>query len=203
MTGNSNIIDDLSAALARLPGIGPRQAKRFVYHLLSAGESERAKLVELITALGVSVRQCGECLRFYNGGASACTYCTDRSRDDALLMIVEKDQDLTAVERAGTYKGRYFVLGGVLTLSGKGAIREKELLRAVETRLSKGLAEIVLALSATSEGEHTADRVRELLFPFRERVRISALGRGLATGSELEYADAETLRAALSNRLET
>ncbi len=117
-------------------------------------------------------------------------------------MLVEKDQDLSAVERAGTYKGRYFVLGGVLTLSGKGAIREKELLNTLQGRLDKGLKEIVLALSATSEGEHTADHVRELLAPYRDQLTISLLGRGLATGSELEYSDAETLRAALSNRKE-
>jgi recombination protein RecR len=124
-------------------------------------------------------------------------------------MLVEKDQDLAAIERAGTYKGRYFVLGGVLTLSGKGAIREKELVRTIERRLapSEGrlasLKEVVLALSATSEGEHTADYVRQLLAPYRDQLKISTLGRGLATGSELEYSDAETLRAALSNRKES
>jgi len=199
-----NTIDDLAVALARLPGIGPRQAKRFVFYLLAAPAAERARLAELLTALGKEVRQCPECLRFYNStSATACNYCADPSRDDALLMLVEKDQDLAAVERAGTYRGRYLVLGGVLTLSGKGAIREKELIRAVETRSKKGLQEIVLALSATSEGEHTADRVRELLAPFRQQLKVSELGRGLATGSELEYSDAETLRAALSNRHET
>ena len=199
----SDHIDELARALASLPGIGPRQGKRFVYHLLAAPESERAKLAELITSLGTSVRQCPECLRFYNGTtALICNYCSDGKRDDALLMLVEKDQDLAAVERAGTYKGRYFVLGGVLTLTGKGAIREKELLQAVEKRLKNNLKEIVLALSATSEGEHTADRVRALLAPYRDQVKISVLGRGLATGSELEYSDAETLRAALTNRKE-
>ena len=204
-------IDDLARALARFPGIGPRQGKRFVYHLLSAPASERAELAELITALGKEVHQCPECLRFYTDKSkTVCRYCSDPSRDDSVLMLVEKDQDLTAVERAGTYRGRYFVLGGVLTLSGKGAIREKELLRTIERRLSSFpeqglplLKEIVLALSATSEGEHTADRVRGLLAPYRERVKLSALGRGLATGSELEYSDAETLRAALFNRKET
>jgi recombination protein RecR len=131
-----------------------------------------------------------------------CNYCSDTKRDNALLMLVEKDQDLAAIERAGTYKGRYFVLGGVLTLSGKGAIREKGLLQAIERRLQDGLQEVVLALSATSEGEHTADHVRQLLAPYRDHMKISALGRGLATGSELEYSDAETLRAALTNRKE-
>lgn len=196
-------IEELAHALSRLPGIGPRQGKRFVFHLLAAPAAERTKLAELITALGKDVRQCSECLRFHNGAAATvCRYCTDKSRDDAQLMLVEKDQDLVAVERAGTYRGRYFVLGGVLTLTGKGSIREKELVKAVEERLQNGLKEIVLALSATSEGEHTADRVRELLAPYRDMVRTSMLGRGLSTGSELEYSDAETLRAALSNRKE-
>ena len=204
----ANAIDDLATAFARLPGIGPRQGKRFVYHLLATGAPERARLAELITALGKMVRQCPLCLRYFNGTAvPACGYCTDKSRDDGQLMLIEKDQDLVAVERAGTYKGRYFVLGGVLTLSGKGSIRETELIKTIEKRLNNGsltsLIEVVLALSATSEGEHTADRVRELLAPYRDRLKLSTLGRGLATGSELEYSDAETLRAALQNRHES
>jgi len=205
-------IDELAQALARFPGIGPRQGKRFVFYLLSAPAGERTKLAELIASLGKDVRQCSDCLRFYNpstslgtGGTTAtvCNYCADARRDDTQLLIVEKDQDLAAIERAGTYKGRYFVLGGVLTLTGKGAIREKELDAIVRRRLVAGLKEVVLALGATSEGEHTADRVRELLMPYRDHVKISVLGRGLATGSELEYSDAETLRAALTNRKET
>ena len=126
-------------------------------------------------------------------------------RDDTQLMVVEKDQDLLAVERANAYRGRYFVLGGVLTLSGKGQIRERELVDRVEQRIKnpKPLQEIVLALSATNEGEHTADRIREVLTPLSEHVKLSVLGRGLSTGSELEYADAETLSGALQNRKET
>ncbi len=207
-------IDELATALARLPGIGPRQGKRFVFHLLSIPAAERTKLAELIANLGKNVRQCPECLRFYNGSSAlVCNYCSDGRRDDSILMLVEKDQDLAAIERAGTYKGRYFVLGGVLTLTGKGGIREKELLKRVEKHIKNELSarggsdsggkEIVLALSATSEGEHTADHIRLLLAPYRDLVKTSILGRGLATGSELEYSDAETLRAALSNRKET
>ncbi|MBU6214661.1 toprim domain-containing protein [Patescibacteria group bacterium] len=197
-------IEELARALARFPGIGPRQGKRFVYYLLSSSALERSRLAELILALEKSVLQCPECRRFHNGTTDAlCNYCADARRDDALLMLVEKDQDLAAIERAGTYNGRYFVLGGVLTLTGKGAIREKELIKMTERRAKAGLTEIVLALSATSEGEHTADHIRSLLAPYRDHLKISILGRGLATGSELEYSDAETLRAALTNRKET
>jgi recombination protein RecR len=116
---------------------------------------------------------------------------------------VEKDQDLAALERTGAYRGRYFVLGGTLTLSGKGAIRERELIERVERRSAQGLEEIILALSATSEGEHTADHLRERLSPLREHVKLTILGRGLSTGSELEYADSPTLSSALANRKET
>ena len=206
-------IEELAHFFARLPGIGPRQAKRFVFYLLSTAPAERLQFAEHIAALGKDVRQCPECMRFANGAGPTCSYCKDSARDDALLMVVEKDQDLAAVERAGNYKGRYFVLGGVLTLSGKGAIREKDLVRRVEKYLKNNVSakggsasggkEIVLALSATSEGEHTADRVRELLAPYRDKITLSTLGRGLATGSELEYSDAETLRAALVNRKQT
>jgi recombination protein RecR len=199
----SDKIEELAAALARFPGIGPRQARRFVYYLLSVSSADRTKLAELIRNLADNVSQCALCFRFAETKNGMCGYCSDSSRDDSLLMVLEKDQDLLAVERAGSYRGRYFVLGGVLTLSGKGAIRERELVKAAEKRISKGLKEIVLALSATSEGEHTADRVRELLEPFRDRVRLTILGRGLATGSELEYADSATLSGALQNRKET
>lgn len=193
-------IEELTQAFTRFPGIGPRQAKRFVFHLLSVPANDRTKMAELLLALAKDVHQCPDCFRYTNGSNAVCIYCSDERRDNGILVVLEKDQDLAALERAGTYKGRYFVLGGVLTLSGKGTIREKELIRTIDKKLSKGLKEIVLALSATSEGEHTADRVRELLSPYRDQVRISVLGRGLATGSELEYSDAETLRAALSNR---
>jgi recombination protein RecR len=89
-------IDELATALSRLPGIGPRQAKRFVFFLLSTPADERAKLAELISTLGKNVRQCSECLRFYNGTTIGivCNYCSDKTRDDSLLILVEKDQDL-------------------------------------------------------------------------------------------------------------
>ena len=200
---NDNI-EDLAHAFARFPGIGPRQAKRFVYHLLQTTPAERSRLSDLITKLGSDIRQCALCMRFSPiNRDNLCNYCADSSRDDALLMVLEKDQDLQAVERAHAYRGRYFILGGIISLSGKGAIRERDLIRVVENRSKKGLEEIVLALSATSEGEHTADRVRELLRPLQGTLRITELGRGLATGSELEYSDPQTLTSALQNRKET
>lgn len=196
-------VDELARAFERFPGIGPRQAKRFVYHLLSSAAGDRARLADLITRVGSDVKQCAECLRFWSGAGMVCTYCSDMSRSDSQLMLVERDQDLLAMERSGSYKGRYFVLGGTLTLSGKGAIRERELVERVERRSTNGLSEIILALSATSEGEHTSEHIRSLLQPLRGHVQFFVLGRGLSTGSELEYADKETLSEALQNRKET
>ncbi len=196
-------VEDLARAFERFPGIGPRQARRFVYHLLGVTPSDRSRMADLIAQLASDVRQCAECMRYGNGGAPVCNYCADPMRDDSILLVVEKDQDLLALERAGTYRGRYFVLGGVLTLSGKGVIRERELLRAIDRKLAKGLKEIILALSATSEGENTVDHLRQVLTPYREKAKLTQLGRGLATGSELEYSDAETLSGALQNRKET
>jgi recombination protein RecR len=196
-------VEELSRAFERFPGIGPRQAKRFVYYLLAKPQGDRGRLADLIARIGDDVRQCVDCLRFWSGAATLCTYCSDPHRDDSLLMLVEKDQDLLAIERSGSYRGRYFVLGGVLTLSGKGGIRERELIDRVERRSKAGLEEIILALSATSEGEHTTDHIKRLLEPLRGHLRFSALGRGLSTGSELEYADTPTLSGALQNRKET
>ncbi len=200
----SDRIADLSRAFERFPGIGPRQAKRFVYYLLSIPQSDRARIADLLVHLGNDIQQCTMCMRFSPANSGGlCNYCSDPKRDSSLLMLVEKDQDVTAVERANAYRGHYFVLGGVLTLSGKGTIRERDLIRVVEQRSKTTLKEIVLALGATSEGEHTADRVREILAPLRGSLILSELGRGLSTGSELEYSDAETLSGALQNRKET
>ncbi len=196
-------VERLAHAFERLPGIGPRQAKRFVYHLLAASPSDRTLFAKLIGALNNDVQQCSECYKFWSGSGEMCGYCSDNLRDDGLLMLVEKDQDIIAIERTNGYRGRYFVLGGVLTLSGRGSVRERELIHILELRLKRGLKEIVLALSATSEGEHTTDYVRKILTPYRNRVRITTLGRGLATGNELEYADAQTLSSALMNRKES
>ncbi len=196
-------VEELSRAFERFPGIGPRQAKRFVYHLLAVSGYDRKVLADLILRIGDDVQQCQECMRFWTGTGSICNYCSDRTRNTTQLMVVEKDQDLLAIERANTYRGRYFVLGGVLTLSGKGAIRERDLVARVEKKSAEGLEEIILALSATSEGEHTSDHIRNLLQPLRGHIKLFTLGRGLATGSELEYADTETLSAAFTNRKET
>jgi len=117
-------------------------------------------------------------------------------------MVVAKDTDLEAMEKSKTYEGKYFVLGGTIALIEKkngDVLRIKELISRVEKEVKAGtVKEVILALSANPDGEHTADELRTLLTPYN--VAISTLGRGLSTGSELEYADAKTLKNALKNR---
>ena len=116
-------IEELARALSRFPGIGPRQGKRFVYYLLAAPADERKKLAELIASLGKDVKQCPDCMRYFNGtSANICNYCTDKTRDNTLLMLVEKIRTF-AVEPPG--HTRQILCTVVYSLSGKGAIREK------------------------------------------------------------------------------
>jgi len=197
-----NSIDKLSEIFARFPGIGPRQAKRFVYFLLSRNGDYSGELVKGIQNLKKEIVQCGECMRFFpstSSGQVSCSVCTDESRDNSMLMIVPRDIDFEAVERSGSYKGYYFILGGVVPILEKEPekrIRIKEL----ETRIKKGkdIKEIILAMNANLDGENTAEFIKQkyqglpLIF--------STLGRGLSTGAELEYADPETLKNAFLHR---
>ncbi len=199
-----NALNRLAELFGKLPGIGPRQAKRFVYYLLQSPPAMRKEMAELIEGLSKEVRQCELCYRFYtteSSNSKRCAICANEARETESLMVVEKDVDIDAIERSGSYKGLYFVLGGIIPVleSKKGLARTKELLRAVDARKPK---EIILALSLTTDGEHTSDQLRELLHPLAEKQssKLSVLGRGLSTGSELEYADPETIKSALKGR---
>ncbi len=197
-------IETLAEMFQRFPGIGPRQAQRFVHFLLRSSASSRRALAHAITALADSISRCESCMRFHGDGARECELCTDTRRDDHTLVVVTSDTDLSAFERSGTYRGRYFVLGGLVSLAAdkKTHLREKELLRRVSEILPKGLTEIILAFPANPEGDTTAAQVRDLLseLAHAHNIRVTSLGRGLSTGSELEYADPDTIRSAFESR---
>lgn len=198
-----NSIEKLSEMFSKFPGIGPRQARRFVYYLLSRNTSSIDELVRAIQDIKREIVQCGECMRFFakNGGnTKLCSICSDPNRDSSMLMLVHKDIDLEAVEKSGTYKGYYFVLGGSLPILEKEPekrIRVKELKNIIERR-KDDLKEVVLAMNANAEGENTADYIKSLYH--NEALTFSVLGRGLSTGAELEYADPETLKNAFLHR---
>lgn len=200
--------EKLEQLFRQLPGIGARQAKRFVYFLLTQRNGFTKEMAELLISLKKDVAQCPECFRFYPAGANSklCKTCATQTTDQGILMVVEKDTDFETVERSGGYSGHYFVLGGLLPILDKNPaerIRIKELLDRVERDgKNKKLKEIILALSLNAEGENTAQYAKKTLEPLAVKYgfKISALGRGFSTGLELEYSDADTLKNALRNR---
>lgn len=202
-----NSIDKLSEMFARFPGIGPRQAKRFVYYLLSRSTDHSSELVRAIQELKKEIVQCSECMKFFsstNSGQAVCSICSDESRDRAMLMIVPRDIDLEVVEKSGSYKGYYFVLGGVVPILDKEPekrIRIDDLQKTINKR-KKDLKEIILAMNANQDGEHTAEFIKQTLSTAIQgnALAFSMLGRGLSTGAELEYADPETLKNAFLHR---
>lgn len=193
-------IERLSAIFERFPGIGPRQAHRFVQFLLRMSPTARRDFVESVQALGGKVVQCSECMRFHAGDRTMCGICANPERDDSQLAIIASDADVLALERSGTYRGQYFVLGGTISLASDNisGLRIPQLRDAIMKRKDAGLEEIILAFPANPEGDATAIRVREELQPYE--LTVTMLGRGLSTGSELEYADPDTIAAALASR---
>lgn len=192
-------IERLSQLFERFPGIGPRQAQRFVQFLLRSSPAVRRDLIESVRDLSSSVHQCPECLRYSSSKKGLCVICSDERREP-LIAIVASDADLLALERSRTFRGTYFVLGGLLSLASDklNGLRIKELVASMPKRAKAGLTEVILAFPANPEGDATAIRVREELAD--SGVRITKLGRGLSTGSELEYADPDTLKSAIDNR---
>ncbi len=196
-------LERLTNVFQKFPGIGPRQAGRFVQFLLRSSPALRRELAEGVRELGSDVHQCPSCLRYHTGKKGACGICADIHRDTSLLAVVASDTDLLALERSHTYQGHYFVLGGLLLLSSErtNGLHIKELLSSLPARIENGLKEIILAFPANPEGDSTAIRVREELTGFgNPSMKVSMLGRGLSTGSELEYADPETIKNALEGR---
>lgn len=197
-------IERLSTLFERFPGIGPRQAQRFVQYLLRSSPSLRRELMDAVRDLGSSVHQCPECQRFSSSAKGLCSICSDSHRDPTLLAVVASDADLLALERSHTFRGKYFVLGGLISLASEktSGLRIRELLASLTPRGEAGLSEIILAFPANPEGDSTAIRVREELAGPAEvsGIKVTKLGRGLSTGSELEYADPDTLKSALDNR---
>ena len=200
-------IDKLTEIFKEFPGIGERQARRFAYFLVSRTGAYNENLATLISDLKKEVGQCAECFKFYinskNQGGK-CEICGDINADSSTLMIVEKDSDLESVKKSGAYQGKYFILGGLVPIvekNTKSRVRIEELKKKIE-REKKDLKEIILAFSLSPQGDHTDSYVREELRKVAEKqgIKISSLGRGLSTGTELEYSDNDTLRNALKNR---
>lgn len=199
-------IESLATLFTKFPGIGTRQAKRFVYFLLSQNPHFVHTLAQEISELQSSIMQCASCRRFFprKNTETSCELCKGET-DSSILLVVEKDTDFENIHRSGSYQGKYFILGGSIPLlesNPESRIRIRELISRIETGSADGLTEIVLALSANPDGEHTQEYVAKTLTPrlIELGIKLTTLGRGLSTGSELEYSDSDTLRHALDNR---
>lgn len=188
------------------PGIGPRQAKRFVYFLLNRNAGYASDLANLIKEVRSTVHTCSSCFRFFpNGTSTLCHVCRDSNRDKKQLMIVSLDVDFENIEKTKFYNGNYFILGGtvpILEKNPENKIRQADLLKTIEEKIKSGLNEIILALNYNPEGENTVTYLTEFLKGITEKnnIKISTLGRGLSTGTELEYSDSDTIKNALKNR---
>ena len=194
MTGRE--IENLIQPLAKLPGLGPRSARRAALALIKRRESLLAPLASAMTDAAAAIRECSTCGNFDT--RDPCAICADPARDAALLCVVEEVADLWALERTGSYKGRYHVLGGNLSaLDGRGP-GELRIGPLVARCRAGGISEVILALSATVEGQTTAHYVTDSLEG--AGVRISRLAHGVPVGGELDYLDDGTISAALKAR---
>jgi len=194
---------------SEFPGIGPKQAKRFVYFLLTRPKGYVEEISKLFFDLKKQMRICSECFRYFNSdvddGGKICKICANKGRDTSTLLVVSRDVDFENVERSGGYTGRYFIVGGTIPILDKEPekrIRIKELVTQVEKMSKNALKEVILGLDANTEGDYTEEYIRVILSPISvaNGFKISTLGRGLSTGTELEYSDSDTIKSAIGNR---
>jgi recombination protein RecR len=189
-------IDDLATELSRLPGIGRKTALRLTYHLLRQPPEQTRRLAQALVTLGDKVRPCARCFNLTED--ALCSICRDPRRDASMICVVEQASDISAIERAGEFRGLYHVLGGRLSpLDGVGP--GDLTVSTLVARVSDGaVREVILATNPSLEGEATALYVQGQLAP--RGITISRIARGLPVGGDLEYADGVTIAQALSAR---
>jgi len=185
-------IQRLIDQFSKLPSVGPRQAARFVFYLIKQPKAELEEFSKAILNVK-NLKKCPSCFKIIDVESSTsnmlCSICKDPKRDKSTICIVEKDTDIEIIEKTDRYKGLYHVLEGD-ELNIKGLIKR--------IKNNKNIKEIIIATSATTDGDTKALYVARLLKPLN--IKITRLGRGLSTGSELEYMDEETLSQALLGR---
>jgi len=188
-------IDALIEMMARLPGLGPRSARRAVLHMIRKKTLVLHPLTELLQSVARNVRECVTCGNL--GSGEICDICASEKRANGELCVVEDVADLWAMERSGVFRGRYHVLGG--TLSALDAVGPEELRipKLVERVTAEGITEVILALNATVDGQTTAHYIADQL---DGQVRLSSLAQGVPIGGELDYLDDGTISAALRAR---
>jgi recombination protein RecR len=193
---DKGVIGRVIEEFTKLPGIGPKSAERIAHFLLAGDRRDALLLAEALRAVVEQVRPCRECFNLTDG--EVCSICSDPRRDPATICVVETPRDLSIFERAGSFRGRYHVLGGKLAPLdnvGPGQLSFDALLKRVQ---AGGVKEVILATSPTMEGDGTALFAANFLAP--TGVPITRLARGLPSGSSLEIANAQMLADALEGR---
>ena len=188
------LIDEMS----RLPGIGGKTAQRLAFHLLTVEEADARRLATAIVDMRDQVGQCQRCFNVSAG--ELCAICRDTRRDDSLVCVVERPQDIVVVERTQEFRGRYHVLGGSLSpINGIGPsqLRFDELRKRLQP---EGITELIVATNPTVEGDATAMYIAREFKPLG--MRVTRLASGLPVGGDLDYADELTLGRALTGRSE-
>lgn len=199
-----NRIEKLTELFKQFPGIGPRQAKRFVYFLLTQPDGYIDVLISNIKELKTQVTQCPICFYHFtkDNYSNLCDVCSREDTEKSSLLIVAKDVDVDAIKKVHVYAGRFFVLGGTLPFLEKDIerfIRQQALITYIQSNKDV-LKEIIFALPVTPEGDHTYFTLKESIVEILPDIRISLLGRGLSTGTEIEYSDPETIAEAFKTR---
>jgi recombination protein RecR len=198
MAEGDGAIGRLIELMAKLPGLGPRSARRAALTLVRRRERLLAPLAAAMAEVAATARQCLECGNIDT--AETCAICRDPRRDPAILCVVEDVADLWAMERSALFRGRYHVLGGVLSaLDGTGP-EELRIPRLAARAAAPEVTEVVLALSATVDGQTTAHVIADALAA--TGVRVTSLAQGVPVGGELDYLDDGTIAAALKARRE-
>ncbi|PSL22267.1 recombination mediator RecR [Shimia abyssi] len=192
---SDNDIDALIDLMARLPGLGPRSARRAVLHLIRKRALLLTPLADVMQQVAITARECLNCGNV--GTTEICDICASEKRATGELCVVEDVSDLWAMERAGVFAGRYHVLGGTLSaLDGVGP-EDLSIPRLVDRVASEAISEVILALNATVDGQTTAHYIADQL---EGQVKLSSLAQGVPVGGELDYLDEGTISAALNAR---
>lgn len=189
-------IEALIELMARLPGLGPRSARRAVLHLIKKRDTQLLPLAQLLDGVGRNVRACLNCNNLSTG--DICAICDSGKRATGVICVVEDVADLWAMERARVFDGRYHVLGGTLSPLDDIGPEDLHIPKLRDRIAAEGVTEVILALNATVDGQTTAHYVAQELAP--TGVALSGLAQGVPIGGELDYLDDGTLRAALSAR---
>ncbi len=196
MSEPCGVIAELLQELTKLPGIGPKSAERIAHFLLAGDRRHAVELARVLLAMAEKIRPCRECFNLTD--QELCPICRDPKRDAGVICVVETPRDVNSLERAGTFRGLYHVLGGRFApLEGMGP--ERLTFSALVDRVRRGgVREVILATSPTVEGDGTALYASNVLGP--TGVTITRLARGLPSGSSLELANAQMLAEALEGR---